>query len=177
MSNAPALMTLRIVWGSLLASQFLLLVILNLAAPANAEAPDPMMVPMFALVALSSTVASFLVPRLVFRAGLSKLKFDKVEVPDPQAPPGFNKTVTVARDPERAFRQVFPLYTTRTILGCALGESVSLFGFVLKFLGFDWTMAAPFFVVGIAVCALQFPSNQRCLNEAEAALGFPLKAT
>ena len=39
-----------------------------------------------------------------------------------------------------------------------MAESVSLFGFVLGFLGFDLAVVAPFFVVGAGLQAMRFPT-------------------
>ncbi len=43
------------------------------------------------------------------------------------------------------------------VLSLVLAETIVLFGFVLKLLGSQWTIAAPFFVVGTALMVLWTP--------------------
>jgi len=63
-------------------------------------------------------------------------------------------------------RTALGLYMTKTILGCALGESVSLFGMVLGFLGAALPMCIPFFIAGALVQAFHYPRRSSMLNEA-----------
>lgn len=165
--------TLRIVWAAIGFSQLLFVAIAHWVAPEQ-EAPEPQLLFALGFAALSTAGASLVLPMVVFRAAVAKLPIERREVADPEAPPGFRKVIAVAAKPAAARSALLPPYTSRVVLGCALSESVSLIGLVLKFQGFGWIYAAPLFVVGITLTALQVPSLARMTKESEAALGFRL---
>jgi hypothetical protein len=98
-----------------------------------------------------------------------------VEAPDPEALPGFNKSVKVPVDPTAALHALLPAYQMRTILGCALSEAITLLGFMLKFQGFGWELALPFFAVGIGLTLAQKPTEPRLVAAIEDVIGAPLK--
>lgn len=166
--------TLVILWGSLLTSQALFIVVLFMisAPPPNL---DPVLLPVGVLVASSAAVASLLVPRVIFNAKVKQLRVEVSEVDDPEGLPGFGKAIKVPKDPMRVIRSLIMPYTTATILGCALAESISIWGFILKFLGAEWVVAAPFFAAGMLLTATHFPSESTCVARAEKALGMTLR--
>jgi hypothetical protein len=174
--KAPAFQTLVILWGSLLTSHFIFVFVLTTLPAAESGVP-PTLPYLLAAAGLPVAASSIFVPRLLFRNAVRLAKIPLIETPDPAGLPGFGKTIQVAENREAAVRAVTPAYSTRVILGCALAEAVSLFGFVLKFTGFSWSMAAPFFVVGIALAASHFPSRASMIREAEGALGVRLEAS
>jgi hypothetical protein len=171
----PALQTLFLLWIALVASQFVMLIPLFLVPP-PAEPSEPMLPMMFGALAMAIGVAALVVPKAVLRKAVLAQRIPLTEVPDPNPNvlPGFNKTIKVAADPEAATRSLLPAYQARTILGCALCEAITLLGFVLKFLGFGWEVAIPFFALGIGFCLLQMPSAARLRAAIEDVIGAPL---
>lgn len=166
--------TLLILWLALMSSQLLFLVPLFVVPPPP-EPPDPMLPMAFGFVAIGVGVAALVVPKALFRKAVIAQRIPMVEAPDPEALPGFNKTVKVPSDPEGAVRSLLQAFQVRTILGCALGEAVSLLGFVLRFLGFGWEVALPYFAVGIALTAVQMPSRSKLVAGIEDVIGVPLR--
>lgn len=160
-------------WAAITFSQLLFVAVAHWVAPEQQE-PEPQTLLVLVFFALSTAWASLVLPTVIFRAVVSKVHIERHDVEDPAALPGFGKTVAVAKDPAAARAALLAPYTSRVILGCALSESVSLVGLLLKFLGFDWLYAAPLFAVGITLTVMQAPSLARMTKEAEAALGFRL---
>lgn len=165
----PSMQVLRTVWGALLCSHFLLIVVL-LVVPREAVAVDPILLPVLAGAGVMSALASLVVPRLLYRKNVATLQVQRMEVPDPAGMPGFGKSIVVAERSKNVMNGLLARYVTRVILGCALAEATSLYGFILKFLGHDWIISAPFFAVGIALALTHFPRESVYVRDAEAAL-------
>jgi hypothetical protein len=170
----PAFQTLLILWLALVASQFLFLVPL-LVIPPPPEPTDPVLPVAMGVVAMGLGVAVLVVPKASFRRAVLTQRIPLIQVPDPNALPGFNKTLSAPEDPAAAVRGALPAFQIRTILGCALSEAITLLGFVQKFLGFGWEVAVPFFALGIGLTVLQRPSEARLVAALEDALGVPLR--
>lgn len=181
-SAARPLQVARILWGALLFSNFLYLAILFTvrgppsAPPAEASPPiAPMFVPYLAVVALVVAVASFLVPGIIFaaRARAATLEFLEEPVLTDQAQ-GFRTASPGVRffaDPASAQRAAVLAYFPALVLGLALSETVSIFGFIAGFLGAPVAHFAPFFAAGVTLQLLRFPTLPRVRARFEAAQG------
>ena len=179
------LQTPRILWGALLASNTLyfgILLYLNATVAQRAELhPDPTLAPVFAAAALGLAVASVLLPSRLHaaaaRAAAVETRDDLSD--DPLgATQGFRRPASSERvfaDPAAARRAALQAFLSPFIVSMAMAESVSLFGFVLGFLGFDLAVVAPFFVVGAGLQATRYPTEAAVEGPFERAQGALLR--
>jgi hypothetical protein len=177
----PSLVTARILWGALLLSTVLFLVVLLVIRPDPPEAPQPMLLPVLALAAVASAAFSEIVPRMNYRQAARNVKLETEDeaIADPNRHASdvlpFRETTTVmrkvAKDPKAARQRAFMIYQTAFILKMALAESIALYGFILHFLGFPLTVALPFFVVCWILMLVRFPTLEKALAPLEQALG------
>jgi len=174
--NAPAnpWFVTRILWGSLLISTFLYLVVLHQAAPTPAQPPDPIMLPVFGMVALSIAAISLWLPRMMFATGVkAALKSDKFAshmAADPDAS-------MILRDETPKLRMlvndkknrdlVATFFFTPFIIGMALSESIAIFGLVLGFIGFGWPEVLSFFAVAWVLMIIRFPRPEAVFAQFE----------
>jgi len=168
---AGRLKTIRILWGSLMASVCMIFGTLFVAKPPNPEPPEPMMAPAFAVVALMVAGASFFLPLNMKKTAFKNMKLPLEEVSDTEAsdvlPYRDAPKRRVFANPKEAARRAFMIYQTSTILECALSEAVGLFGFVLGFLGFPLPVFIPFFAVSLILMALRFPTVEKAFGPLE----------
>jgi hypothetical protein len=155
------ILTLRILWASILASTFLLLVVLAvLKAGHGSPSADPMLLPGLAVAAVTAAVASTLLPRVTLTQGLKRLALavtprpagDRLFQDGPRRPNLFV-------DAADAQRRAFAVFQSASILGFALAETVALFGFAAVMLGFPIPWGAPFFVLSWCLLATKFPTE------------------
>lgn len=158
------LMTARILWGALLASTVMFLVVLQFAKNPDPEL-IPLMPPLLGLVALGVAVVSVALPSYQVKTVLGKSDVAVTEEADPNAsgiiPYRDAPKRRVFARPEQAEITAFMAYQPALILGCALSESVALFGFVLGFLGHSPAIYLPFFAVAWGLFAIRFPTRAR----------------
>jgi hypothetical protein len=140
---------LRILWAALIVSQSLFLLVLWVVRwGPNGQAlplpPDPVLFTVLSGVAGGAALMSWVLPLLLFqrRAG---------GTPAPQ--PGESL-------PPPVMKRLLPAVQPAFMLAWSLSEAVSLSGFVLGFLGFPAEKFAPFFVVGIGMTVLRFPTER-----------------
>jgi len=166
------LMTARILWGALFASTVMFLVVLQVAKNPHPE-PIPLMAPMLGLVALGIAVVSFLLPSYQLKTVLTRSNVVVTEEADPTAsgiiPYRDAPKRRVFAKPEQALATAFMAYQTPLILGCALSESIALFGFVLGYLGHPPLVYLPFFVLAWGLLAVRFPTLARVRRPLEKA--------
>jgi len=173
------LLTSRILWGSLLSSNVIYLGVLAYVREQRTPPPTPAsaLVMALALAGLTNTVMSFVVPYMVYRRAATATRVETREglMGDPLgATQGFRTAAASGRvfSDEGAARSVaFQLYQAPFIVGMAMAEAVSLFGFVLGFLGAEWAQVLPFFAVGITAQAVRFPTARRVEGLFEAVHG------
>ncbi len=173
------LLTTRILWASLLASNFLYLGALAYVRANRTPPPPPVsaLVVALALAGITNAVMSFVVPRLVYQRAALATRVDIREglTGDPMgATQGFRTAAASGRvfsDGGAARRVAFQAFQAPFIVGMAMAEAVSLFGFVLGFLGAEWAQVLPFFAVGIAAQAVRFPTARRVEGMFEAVHG------
>jgi hypothetical protein len=167
-----SIQTLRVLWGALLTSVGLFAVVM-LMLPASTAEPQHVHLLTFAGLAASCALVSLLLPGRLHAAAVQQAAPAVEEVPDPDAPSGFGgaKRVRVFKDPRAARALGLRSYQQYMILGCALSESVALFGFVLNRLGHPQTTALPFILAGLALMALRFPTEQKALALLQSAAG------
>jgi hypothetical protein len=168
--STPTFKSIVIVWWGIFGSAGAFLIVLATVPRPDALA-QPEMLPLLALVAASTCALGAILPGRIFAQALKGQQIDAIEVADPHQAQGFGRVIKVPRQPEQAQRVVLGIYTTKTILGCALGESVSLFGLVLGMLGAPLPMCLPFFVAGGLVQAYHYPRLASMLQQATTALG------
>jgi hypothetical protein len=164
--------TLRLLWASIFSSLGILSGLAATLPEAEGEG-DRTLVLLLAAVALANTVMSFVLPEIVYRAGVRRANVPIDEVPDPSAPDGFAGAtrVRVFRDPTGA-RSLARLHFQQSfILGLALSESVGLLGFVLNRMGFSFLLTLPFFLVSGVLIAVRFPTQDIAERRFAATLG------
>lgn len=140
---SQGLMTMRILWGALLFSQFLFIAILAYLKTVLRMPPNPLLPVLtigLGVLGIVVGVASHIVPRLPFR---------RIEATRPR--PGDPNENDIAL-------RMLPKAQSSLILGSALCESISLYGFMLGYLGAEWSIIAPFFAAGIVLQLSRFPS-------------------
>jgi len=168
---ASRLKTIRILWGSLMASVCMIFGVVFVAKNPNPQPLEPLMAPAFALVALSVAGVSFFLPANMKKTAFKNMKLPLEEVADTGAsdvlPYRDAPKRRVFANPKEAARRAFMIYQTSTILECALSEAVGLFGFVLGFLGFPLLVFVPFFAVSLILMALRFPTAAKAFGPLE----------
>lgn len=146
-TNAPKTLVLKIIWGALLFSQALYVVVLHVQLKPLDDMPmntqwmpnlqDPMEIGLFA-ASVALLVASFLVPQILAKASEQKPRADA----DP------SKTDTVPQ----AFFVPF-------IIRLALLEAICMQGFVLAFIKRSPNLILPFITISGLLFLKNFPSN------------------
>ena len=170
------IMTTRVLWAALMSSVGFFAVVILLLPPAPMPANSIHLVA-FGVAAASVAAVSFVVPRVVHASAAKTASLAISEIPDPEAPAGFGgaRRVRVFTDPIAARQQAFLLYSQYTILGCALSESVAIFGVVLNRMGHPPAVPLLFVLCGVILMALRFPSEAKALRLLEAATGARLR--
>jgi len=167
------LTTLRILWGAMLGSIGMYLVVLLLVRKQQSSGAAPtVMIVVLAVISLGLTTASVVLPRHLFRKVVAKQDLPIKEEPLPGAFGQYREgsaTQRVFAKPKKAFDRALTLYNTPFVLGCALGEAVAVFGFVLGFLGAPLEIAAVFFAVGAIAIGEKYPSIASITKQLEAA--------
>jgi hypothetical protein len=140
---------LRILWGAMIVSQSLFLLVLWVlrwgpGGKALPDPPEPVMFTALTAAAIGPAVMSWVLPPLGLRRRAAGLA----------APPAGESL------PPQELRRLLPAVQTGFLLAWAMSEAVSLFGFTLGFLGFPPGKVAGFFVVGIGMTVLRFPTER-----------------
>ncbi len=163
----------RVLWGALLAATLVYLYIGEMAVDPEME-PNEALLPGLAVAALVSAVASFLLPRFIHRAAVARADLRVKDIPDPNGSVMFRErssTIRVFADPNRARQRAYQLFLAPFILSLALTESIAIDGLILRFTGFPWVAALPFFAASWALYAVRFPRIRSVLAPLEAAEG------
>lgn len=166
----------RILWAALFVSTWLYVVVLFVLAPPMTE-QDPTFALVLGMAALSTASLSILLPPRIRRAALTRVELPIIERPDAQGVHLFRDSpamVTVFADTQRALARATETYFTAFILGMALSEAVSLFGFMLRFLGYGWPYALPFFLLCWALMLSRFPTRAALVGPVEQHFGAKL---
>ncbi|GMV17496.1 MAG: hypothetical protein HS104_00135 [Polyangiaceae bacterium] len=170
----PRLLTPRILWGALLASTVLFLVVL-FVQPHPPSIATPILAPALGAVAIGLAIFSFVLPMQQQRTVLQQAKVEITEAPDPNAsgviPYRDAPKRRVFADPKAAENTAFVNYQTSLILGCALSEAIAIFGFMLGFLGHPPVVFLPFFVASWVLIGVRFPTLARVRGPLEKAKG------
>lgn len=154
---SPSLLTPRILWAALLASQAMyvgLMVIGIFEVPE--EPPDAMMLPVLGVVALGTGAMSFVVPAFVRKSATEQVmrKLPQHEATD-----------------AAIFRAALEAGFAPFILSIALSEAVAIFGLVLSALGFPLLYCLPFSALGAMLTLIRFPMARTFLAPFEEKLG------
>lgn len=163
--------TLRTVWGAILSSTLLFLVMIRFTARPEVALESTMVFALAAVAASAAGVGLFL-PSFLFRSALRAASIPVTDQPDPATPEAFGATIKRPHDLASARRAIVVAYTSKTLLGVALGEAVCLCGFILGYLGLDLMSALPFFLVGWLVMARHFPRAGEAARVVDETLGF-----
>ena len=162
---------LWVIWGAMLASTGVYLVVLQVAAPATAQ-PDALTALALNVVAVGMAASSLAVPLFLWKAGRRSLRPIVEEVPDEDADPGLFRDAVPKR---RVFRQGPALLEAALaraqapfILSLALSEAVCLFGFVLAFLGHPPGFWVPLYLLGVLLLLVRAPRLSRFVAHLEA---------
>ena len=167
----PILQTSRILWAAILFSSVLFLIPLVFLGRTTAEAPEPIMLPVLASVAVMAAVMSRVVPPLLQRQAFASAQVRIEQQADPNSAlalyRGAAPTRKVFGDREGARMVAMRVQQTTSILGLALSEAVALFGFALGFLGFELWQVLPFFVVSWVLILTLFPTERGAIRALE----------
>lgn len=171
-----SLRIMRILWGALLGSVGIYVVVMVAGVVQKPSTPPaPVMLPAFAVMSFMIAVVSFVMPAMMYKQAVAGIKVDTVEEPMPDAfTADYRKAspkVKVFADPAAALRSAVAVAQTRLILSLAFSESIAMFGLVVLVMGFDDLMAVPFFVVSAVLMVLRFPTERQILEPFEAAKG------
>ncbi len=165
------LKTVRILWMALVTTNVIYIGLVSSHLAVSADAAPPHMPALFGAVAFGIAILSIVMPARGFDAALRNMNVNIVEAPG-EVIGSFRESAPVTRviaEPERAMFAAFARYQMPFILGMALAESVSLFGFVLGFMRAGPIVYMPFFAVGIALMLSKFPTEQRIARALERA--------
>lgn len=170
----PELRTPRILWGALLFSTVLYLVVLFMVHPPHQEL-QPLYPPLFGLLSLGIAVVSFVLPAQGYKQTVLRQKPEIAEEADQQGsdiiPYRDAPKRRVFASPTDARRMARIAYQTPFILGMALSEAIALFGFVLGFLGHPLPYFIPFFVFAWVLMLVRFPTEKAVYGRYEQAMG------
>jgi hypothetical protein len=163
----PRLFTPRILWAALLFSQLVYFGLL--VAPGilpRPPAPEPVMFYGIASAALVVAVLSYALPAFLWRAAAARTNVDTKPIDAPARSAAYRAEVGPRgfADREAALTLAVQRGLTPFILGCALNESVALFGFVLGFVGFPRLWVLPFFVASWLMMLPRFPTERGFLR-------------
>lgn len=171
-----SIQTLRILWGAIFAATLLFLGVGLFSAQPSETYPATLGI-VLAVAAMASAGASLLLPPFLLRQALGRAEVEVVEEPDPDADSLYRDQVSTRRvfaDPDAARSRAMQLFYTPFILGCALAESVAIYGLVLLFLGAPRAQALPFFVISWVLLLTRVPTEAKATAPLEAALGAKL---
>jgi hypothetical protein len=153
----------RILWSSLVVSTLILLYVTT-RRPQPAGPPQAILLPVFALVAVSVIGVSFVLPARIYARHAAAVRVAITEAPDTGGsdviPYREARRRRVFANPASARRTATMIFQTSFILGMALSENVALLGFALAWLGHSIAVYAPFFVVSWVLMALRFPTEK-----------------
>ncbi len=169
----------RILWGALLASQVIYVVMLSVPGLLERGAggvPDPTFLPPLAIAAGGVAIASFVAPMIFRRSALARASVETREIPDPEALQGFRRAATMREyvDPSAARKHAAALAFVPFVLSLALSEAISIFGFLAGFTGSPVEHWAPFFAAGMTLTAIRFPTERSFFGPFEAKTGIAL---
>lgn len=170
---------MRYIWVVLLAMTGAMSGMLKYVVAPPGALPEPSMLPMLAMVALASAVASFVVPRVYYRNAARRVGVATAPPPGGGMPAGMFQGAArpVAEHPGEARRIAYELGTTTFVLSVALSESVALFGLATRILGFPARDALPFLVAGALLILVRFPTDKRVIGAFESAKGIQIDPT
>ena len=157
---AARLQTVRILWMGLFFSSLLLLFMITSHVVHDEEAHMPPHMPeMLGALALGIAIISIVLPARGFDAALRAMDVSfENEVGEPVG--SFRESAPTRKliaKPHDTVLAAFTRYQTPFIIGMALAESISLFGFMLGFMGAHPYAYAPFFALGLGLMAWKFP--------------------
>jgi hypothetical protein len=168
-TTTPSFVIYRILYLALFAMIFMYAGVAMVAAPQPAEPLDPIMAFVFGLLGLSCSAASFLVPRKLLDLVYATQKPAIHEKAEAREDALFRDEAVMQRvfaDPAEVRRMLLQMHMTPFILGLALSESVAVFGLIVRFLGYSWGIALPFFVLSAVLIAARFPTMAALEKEA-----------
>lgn len=163
----PRLLTPRILWAALLFSQVIYFAMLAAGLfPRPPVPPEPAMLYGLAGAALVVAVLSWVLPAWLWRSAAARTNVATKPIETPARSAAYRAEVGPRgfADREAALTLAMQRGFTPFILGCALNESVALFGFVLGFLGFPLLTILPFFVISWLMMLPRFPTERAFLG-------------
>lgn len=170
-------MTPRILWAALLFST-LMLGVLPYVATLPDQPPNPILLPVFAAVALGQVAFGLVFPEATMKKALAtQLTKLIVERPNPAAEVTFREAappIQAFEDPNAVWSKVFMIWQAPFILKMALAESVGLMGLMLPFQGFPREYALPFVAVGAILQIARFPTAEKIQAAVKKATGVDL---
>lgn len=170
--------TVRVLWFALLPSNFVFAALLTNGFAARQRTPDVgAMSAVFGALALGIAVLAFVLPARLFAKAIAAMRIDVAEEAG-ETPGGFRQAAVVTRriaHPTEALLAALARWQPAFIVGMALAESISLFGFVLGFLGAPPTTYFAFIATGLTIMLLKFPQIGTVKSAVERASGATFK--
>jgi hypothetical protein len=157
----------RVFYAALVASTVILAALGVLLPAPPGMTPPPVLPVAFGVLALFVAGMSFVLPSRMLDLAVGarppevSVELDAAEAAGFRAPAPGRRVVRVT---DAVVRSYLPALQTRLVLGLALSESISLFGFVLVRLGADLRLAAPFFALGTLLALVRAPSKAPLLS-------------
>jgi hypothetical protein len=131
------------------------------------------------LVSVPIAAMSLILPERIFGKALLAAKHPIEERPDPDAIGMYRDSapkIRVFADPKQAEQRAWIVYQPALIIAIALGEAITVNGFLLGHLGYSAAEAGAFFAVGIALTAWRFPRRATIVTALERAYDAKLVA-
>ena len=154
----PKLTVMRTIWGALLSGTVMFLVVGYVVISERHEvpAPEPLLLPVLAVTAVSLALGSVLLPPFLLRQAFAALKLVTTDAPSP-GPSTARRRGKRFVDPQSIRSRLVLVAQPSFIIGMALAEAVAVHGFVLWFVGFEFAFIIPFFVVCWGLMLSKFP--------------------
>lgn len=169
------LRTVRILWGALTSTNAIYLLVIASHFRWPDAIPEHLPILLGAL-AFGLAIASVVLPARGFDMSLRTMKVEMIDMPG-EVVGGFRESAPITRviaEPDRVLENALTRFQTPFLLGMALAESISLFGFMLGFMHASAMVYAPFFAVGAALMLSKFPTAARIREAVERVKGASL---
>ncbi len=165
-----SLLIARVLWGALLFSTVIYLVVLITIAP---ETTGPATGPhalVFAAIGITLAGTSIGLPPILYNGMLRRAGFETTDIPDEKAEAMFRDqqpTRRVFQSPDFVKSRAAQIALTPNIIGLAMAESIAICGFVLGFLGQPLNIVLMFFLAAWTLMIPRFPTARRALEPVE----------
>lgn len=167
-------MRVRILWGSMVMSPAMLLVVLQLVPTERRNPLDLSVTLLVAGIAFGACVVSMVLPQRLRRVQIRSASYQVCEQPLANSDGDYRSAPAVLRlfeDQAGIERSAWAGYQATMVVGMAIAEIPALLGFALAFKGAPMALALPLFALAWLAMATQFPTHARFVGPLEAFSG------